>query len=77
MEPSPVPARLRDAAVVVPVSGLLLLMPPILQLFAVPVTVLGIPLVVLFLFGVWAVLVLLTWWFARRLAGRGESPPDA
>ena len=74
MDRKPAP-RVQDAAVVVPLAGLLLLMPPFMSLFAAPVSVLGIPLVVLYMFGVWAALVLLTWWLARRLAASVDSEP--
>jgi hypothetical protein len=63
--------RLRSAAVLVPVAGAFLLLPPFLPLFAAPVRVFGLPLIVLYIFGVWALLVLLTWAITRRL------PPDA
>lgn len=76
MERKPAP-RVLDAAVVVPLAALLLFMPPFISLFAAPVSIFGIPLVVLYMFGVWAALVLLTWWLARRLAASGDSAPPA
>jgi len=76
MDRKPAP-RMLDAAVVVPLAALLLFMPPFISLFAVPASVFGIPLVVLYMFGVWAALVLLTWWLARRLAASGDSVPRA
>jgi hypothetical protein len=76
MDPHPPPSpRTQNAAVVVPLVGLLLLMPPFISLFAAPVLVFGIPLVVLYMFGVWIALVLLTWWLGRRLAPDGDSSP--
>jgi len=68
-------ASVQDAAVVVPLAALLLFMPPFISLFAAPVSVFGIPLVVLYMFGVWAALILLTRWLARRLAASGDSAP--
>lgn len=62
-------ARARDAAVVLPLLGLFLLMPPVIGLFAVPVDVAGVPLIVLYLFGVWLALVL-----AAALLGRALQP---
>ena len=76
MDRKPAPG-VQDAAVVVPLAALLLFMPPFISLFAAPVSLFGVPLVVLYLFGVWAVLVLLTWWIARRLAASGDSGPPA
>lgn len=76
MDVKPAP-RVQQAAVVVPLAALLLFMPPFISLFAAPVDVFGIPLVVLYLFGVWGALVALTWWLARRLATGGDSAPPA
>ncbi len=76
MDRKPAP-RVRDVAVVVPLVGLVLFMPPFISLFAAPVSVLGIPLVVLYMFGVWVALILLTWRLARRLAASGDSAPPA
>lgn len=74
MDRKPAP-RVRDVALVVPLAGLVLFMPPFISLFAAPVSVLGIPLVVLYIFGVWAALILLTWRLARRLAASSDSAP--
>jgi hypothetical protein len=69
--PAPVSARLHDAAVLLPCVGLLLLMPPFIGLFSPRLTLLGIPLLVFYVFGVWAVLIVLTAVLARRL-----DPPE-
>ncbi len=58
--------KLRDRAMVLPVVGMVLLLPPVASTLAVPISVFGVPLIVIYLFGVWAVLV----WFARQLAHR-------
>lgn len=65
-------ARLHDVAVLLPCVGLLLLMPPFIGLFSPRLTVLGIPVLVLYLFGVWALLIAAAAVLARRL-----DPPDA
>jgi hypothetical protein len=76
MKGKPTP-RLQAAAVVVPMAALALLMPPFISLFAAPVSVLGIPILVLYMLGVWALLIFLTWRLARRLAAsEGTAPPD-
>ena len=67
--------RLRSAAVVVPLLGAFLLLPPFLPLFAAPVQVFGLPLIVVYIFGVWAVLVAATWALTRRLGPEAEPPP--
>ena len=69
--PSP---RHRPAAVLLPYLGLFLLMPPVIRLVAVPIDVWGIPLIVVYLFGVWLALILSAVWLSRRLVHR--SPPD-
>lgn len=75
MKARPPSPRAQNAAVVVPLTGLLLLMPPFISLFATPVRLFGIPIVVLYMFGIWAALVLLTWWLARRLDEPPAPPP--
>lgn len=85
-EPLPVPQepteRARDAAMLLPALGLFLLMPPVIGLFALPLRVAGVPLIVLYLFGVWFALVLgaalMAWVFrVRRSAPPAEcSPPN-
>lgn len=59
--------RLRDAAVVLPLLGLFAWMPPVIGLFTASGRVLGIPLIVAWLFGVWLALIVAALWFARRL----------
>ena len=66
--------RLRSAAVVLPFLGAFLLLPPFLPLFTARVQVLGMPLIVVYIFGVWAVLIALAWWLARRIGGEAEPP---
>lgn len=78
-EPLPVPQeppeRARDAAVLLPVLGLFLLMPPVIGLFALPLRVAGVPLIVLYLFGVWFTLVLGAALMAWVLRARRAAPP--
>lgn len=66
--------RLRSAAVVVPLLGAFLLLPPFLPLFAAPVRVFGLPLIAAYIFGVWLLLVLATWALTRAL-GPDDDPP--
>jgi hypothetical protein len=76
--PPPVPTeregRARDAAVLLPLLGLFLLMPPIIALFAQPVTVVGVPLIVAYVFGVWLALVAAL--LARALPADAPVPAD-
>ena len=69
-------ARLRNAAVLLPFVGLLLLMPPFIGLFPPTVLLAGIPVLVLYVFGVWAVLIVLAALLARRLPGTERRPPE-
>lgn len=61
------PARLRDAAALLPLLGTLLLMPPLVTLFAVGIDIAGVPLVVVYLFAVWLGLIVCAALLARRL----------
>lgn len=63
--------RAHSAAVVVPVLGLFLLLPPFITLFTGDVQLLGIPLIVIYIFGVWVVLLVFTAWLARHLHAPG------
>ncbi len=65
--PTPSP-RLRDAAVVLPLVGLFLLMPPVITLFVRPAEIAGVPLIVAYLFGVWLALIGCAALLGRRFA---------
>lgn len=75
-------SRVRDAAVVLPLVGLFLLMPPTIALFAVGYPIAGVPLIVAYLFGVWIALIACAALIAHRLArserdAGGEGGRDA
>ena len=79
-------ARRRDAAFVLPLFGVILLLPPFINLFLVDWMPWGIPLEVIYLFAVWIGLVLGAWLLSRGLdpqsPGRdgddiAPSPPPA
>ena len=59
--------KARDASLAVTVFGALLLLPPILPFFDRSVTVGGVPLIVVYVFGVWLALIVLAWALSRRL----------
>lgn len=69
------PGKLRDAALVLPVLGAFLLIPPFPEIFAAPVRLAGVPLIVLYIFGVWLALIVGALCLARPLR-RLEPPPD-
>ncbi|HTN67393.1 MAG TPA: hypothetical protein VL051_14555, partial [Burkholderiaceae bacterium] len=66
--------RASDAAVVLPLLGLFLLMPPIITLFASQLDLGGIPLIAIYVFGVWAALIVCAALLAQRL-DPGQAAP--
>lgn len=58
---------IRDAAVVLPFATAALLLPPLVLVFAQPSLVAGIPLIILYIYGVWALAVLGAFLIARHL----------
>jgi len=50
--------KARDAALALPLVGVILTMPPVAQIFAIDLRIAGIPVVVAYIFGVWILLVL-------------------
>ncbi|MFO1301116.1 MAG: hypothetical protein U1F17_12185 [Burkholderiaceae bacterium] len=75
MNTPPSSPRLRDAAVVLPLVGLFLLMPPVITLFVRPADVVGVPLIVAYLFGVWLALIGCAALLGRRIAP--DAAPDS
>jgi hypothetical protein len=65
----------KDAAVLLPFVVLLLLLPPVILVFAAPVMVAGIPLIVVYVYGVWALSVLVAFLVAQRLDRKGSGLP--
>ena len=63
----------RDAATLLPIAGTILLQPPFILVFAAPVLIGGMPLIVAYVFGVWASIILGAWLLARRHAREAES----
>lgn len=76
-KPDPVTPRpgqkARDASAVVPMAGILLLVSPLLGLFTAGDGMFGLPATFLYVFGVWAGLILLGFWLSRKLAPRVEE----
>lgn len=65
----------RDAASVLPVLAILLLTPPLVLIFTAPVRVAGVPLIVVYIFGLWAAIVAVAAFLARRLERAGAPEP--
>ncbi|MEL7465429.1 MAG: hypothetical protein AAFN79_15270 [Pseudomonadota bacterium] len=72
-------SRLRDGALILPIAGLALFCPPLLALFASDLSLFGAPLIVCYVFAVWAALIILARRLARLLAqfhGGGRQDID-
>ncbi len=65
--------RTRDRALVLLLLGLVLLLPPVAQIFHLDSKIAGIPVTLLYLFTVWAVLIVGTAWLAPRLSETDDS----
>jgi hypothetical protein len=59
--------KARDRAFILPVVGLLLLMPPVAHIFDIPATIDGLPVTGVYLFAVWAGLIIGAARLARKL----------
>jgi hypothetical protein len=59
--------RARDAALVLPLAGLVLIAPPAVNLFVSDAAVFGAPLIGVYLFAVWALLIVCAQRLSRRL----------
>lgn len=67
METPPPSERIRNAAVLLPILGIVLVMPPAITLFVANLPVAGIPLIVVYVFGVWLALIAAAAFLSRRL----------
>lgn len=71
------PARARrrryDAAVLLPIFAAIMLLPPFISLFAGAQTVMGIPVIVLWIFGIWLALIAIAARLSRLLSDVSES----
>jgi hypothetical protein len=59
--------KLESAALFLTIAGALLIMPPLAVVFQVHRRFLGIPSEVIYLFLVWAALIVGAWWLGKRL----------
>jgi uncharacterized membrane protein YdjX (TVP38/TMEM64 family) len=67
----PVEGRLTDGAFVLAVLAFILLTPPIIVIFNVPVFVFGVPLLHVYSFGVWLAAIVAGGVLSTRIARRG------
>lgn len=68
--------KLRDRSVALLIVGIVLLMPPLLRIGTIDTTVFGIPFALVYLFGVWAFLVIGAALLARPLRDSDRTPQD-
>ena len=68
--------KARDAILVVTGAGALLLLPPILPFFDRPADVFGVPMILVYVFGVWLALIAAAWALSRRLPALPPAGPD-
>lgn len=68
--------KIRDRAMVLPLIGLALLVPPIASIFQLDARVGGLPFTALYLFGVWAALIVGAAVLARELRRELEAAGD-
>jgi hypothetical protein len=59
--------KIRDRALVLPLVGLVMLVPPFASIFQIDARIVGVPFAVLYLFGVWALLIVGGCILAREL----------
>jgi peptidoglycan/LPS O-acetylase OafA/YrhL len=75
-------SRTHERLIALFLLGLLLLLPPVLVIFNQPARIAGVPVLYLYLFFAWAILIGLTAAVTRRIGdeqtrvGNGASPPD-
>ena len=69
--------RLREGAFMLPIVGFFLLTPPFINVFAIDGTFFGIPIIVVYIFSIWTVLIIIARQLARRLMPpRQVDKPD-
>ena len=66
----------RDLAVMLPIVVVLLLKPPLIRIFAAPATLGGIPLIIVYIFAVWAAAILVAIVVARRAPQVPGTEPE-
>ena len=70
---APVISKVRDHAFLLPVIGLIFLIPPVADIFQLDIRITGIPFTALYLFTLWALLIIGAWLLARKLRAEAEA----
>lgn len=71
------PKKIEDIAFSLPLFGVILIVPPIINVFSVDRTILGVPFFVIYIFAVWIALIFLTFSLSKKLPTRGVKTDDA
>lgn len=66
---------LRDAATILPFAAAALLAPPLIWIFAGPTEPGRVPLIIVYIFGIWAVIILAAFLLAQRIARLADEHP--
>ena len=71
--------KIRQVALLLPLFGLFLLLPPAVRVFALPASLWGMPVIVIYVFSIWAALIVGTAVLTRyqggpRIAGENRTP---
>ena len=64
--------KARDRALILPLAGLILLIPPVAGVFHIEAKIAGVPFTLVYLFAVWALLIAGAAALSRRLRDGGE-----
>ena len=72
----PARSRRHDAALLLPVAGAIALLPPLIGFFGRPGTILELPMVVLYVFGLWIVLIAVAARLSKLLRHEASSQTD-
>lgn len=62
-----------NVATMLPVTAAFLLLPPFILIFAAPIFVASVPLIVAYVFSVWAAIIVSAWLVARHHAQTSEA----
>ena len=66
----------KDAATVLPFIAAILFLPPLILIFASPVAIFGLPLILLYVFAAWAFVIACAFVLALRLQDFRDTPDE-
>jgi hypothetical protein len=67
-------SKFRDAILILALLGVWLFMPPMLDVFSQRASVFGMPLIVVYVFGVWLILIGVTALLSSRISDSAAEP---